>query len=334
MPRRRPAGGGGRPGHLALHGAPSLPPLNAVPDRLVVYERQARLVDLAQAMVRAGAAGPEDWDPENPAPGRMIERAVERLVRRINRRLPDVMPICAFVRPWEDVLDELFADAPVREPRWVLGLDSSNTHRLPVAPLLEAFGEDGTALILHRLMRHTPFCTEGPDDLEWIIDGWYHAGSEPGPEAKEIARRAESATELGKRINLLLGRGYSLPLQTLQPGVIRRLLGVLEALDRSTPQANDTAWRETDEVEWSLPQPVIHLIWQHGCPIDHAVDEAEFLNGQDGSHPMPQQMWLLDPTDLQDATRSWSRWLHSLAQTSVTSRLLHQLERISARQPS
>lgn len=321
--------GCGQPGHLAPRGPPGLPPLRGVPLELGVYQSQSGLVELATAMVRNGVASSDDWDPGNPAPGRIIERAVERTVSRINRRVPDALPISAFVRPWSEVLEELFVEDAPGEQRWVLGLDSDDTHRLRVGPLLAVLGEEAAALVLSRLMRHTPLCMEGPEDLEWIIDGWLQAATEEGSTSQEIAQRAKSATRLGKRIDRLLTSGYALPLGVLPLCRIRRLLGMLETLARTAPEANATAWQETDGVEWGLPHPVLHLIWDRGCALDHAVDEAECINGQDGSHPMPQQMWLLDPRDADDAARTWSRWVHALRQVSVTTRLLHALEQLT-----
>ena len=321
--------GHGQLGHLAPRGPPGLPPLRGVPLELGVYRSQSGLVELATAMVLNGVANSDDWDPTNPAPGRIIERAVERTVNHINRRVPDALPISAFVRPWGEVLEELFVEDAPEEQRWVLGLDSDDTHRLRVRPLLAVLGEEAAALVLSRLMRHTPLCTEGPEDLEWIIDGWFQTATEEGTASQEIARRAKSATQLARRIDQLLSSGYAVPLEVLPPGRIRRLLTMLETLARTAPEANATAWRETDEVEWALPHPVLHLIWDRGCALDHAVDEAEYINGQDGSHPMPQQMWLLDPRDADDAARTWSRWVHALKQVSVTTRLLHALEQLT-----
>lgn len=325
--------GGSQPGRLAPRGPPPLPPLRGVPLQLALYHSQSALVDLAQAMVRQRVAQPGDWDPRNPTPGRIIERAVERTVEHFNRRVPDVLPITAFVRPWADVLDELFVEDVENESRWVLGLESDDTHRLRVAPLVAALGESAAAVVLSRLMQHTPLCTEGPNDLEWIIDGWFQAAAERGPESREIGNRAKSATGLAKRINRLLGVGHAKSLEILPPGRVRRLLEMLQTLSRTAPDANADAWRETDEVEWSLPRPVIHLVWDHGCALDHAIDEAEFVNGQDGSHPMPQQMWLLDPNDPVDGPRTWSRWVHALRQVRVTTRLVQALEHLTENTP-
>jgi hypothetical protein len=279
-------------------------------------------------MVRTRAAKPHDWDPAKPSPGRLIERSVERTMRAINRRLADTLPVHAFIRPWSEMLDELFVENFEGENRWVLGVTIDETHRLRVGPLCEALGEPATAVVLAGLMQHTPLNTEGPNDLEWIIDGWYDAASAEEPEAAEILARAESATQLSERINTLLGNGYNATHRTLPPGRIRRLLGKLQELSTSTPRANNTAWRETEGADWGLPLPALQLVWDHGCALDHAVDEAEFVNGQDGSFPTPQQMWILDPRDPVDAACTWSRWVHALTQISVTTRLLQRLDTV------
>lgn len=316
-------------GHLHPGGPSPLPPLGGIPAEIALFAGQPPLVDLAQAMVQNGLARPGDWDPHNPAPGRLIERAIARTVAETGSGLPDTLPIHAFVRPWAGMLRDLFvADFP-SESRWVLGLESEDTHRIRVGPLVDVLGEDATAVVLTRLMQHTPLCTEGPDDLEWIIDGWHEAGRERGSEAEQIKRRAKSATELSGRIDGLLDRGRGVPLDLLPHARIRRLLGMLEKLSRTAPKANDTAWRETEGVEWSLPRPVFQLIWDEGCALDHAVAEAEYILSQDGCMPCPQQMWILDPRDPTDATRTWSRWVHALRQVSVTTRILHVLDLIA-----
>lgn len=104
---------------------------------------------------------------------------------------------------------------------------------------------------------------------------------------------------------------------------------MLAALDRRAPTASDTAWRETDGAEWSLPRPVVHLVWADGCALEHAIDEAEHVNSQDGSYPMPQHMWLADPRDPDECTRAWRRWVHALRQCAAAARLIGALEALS-----
>ena len=333
MPRTSRRRGAAAP-LLAPRGPPPLPSLAAVPAAIPLFQAQAGLVALAQALVRTRGAVRRDWDTRTPAPARMIERAVERTVGRLNRRAPEVLLVTGFIRPWAAVLEELFMECPEGERRWVLGIDCGETHRLRVAPLVAALGEDGAAVVLDRLTRHTPLCTGGAEDLEWIIDGWWSAAADASEEAEEIHRRAKLATELSGRLDRLLALGRSAPLDVLPPGRIRRLARLLAALDRRTPAASDTAWRETEHVEWSLPRPVVHLVWEDGCPLQHAVDEAEFLNDQDGGYPAPQQMWLLDPADPDEATRAWRRWVHALRQSAATARLIGALEALSSPSPS
>jgi hypothetical protein len=294
-----------------------------------VAQAQACLVGLAQALVRTRGAVRRDWDPLDPTPARMIELAVERTAGRLNRRAPEILPLTGFIRPWAAVLEEVFVEGPEGDGRWVLGIDCDETHRLRVAPLVAALGEGGAAVVLDRLVRHTPLCTGGPEELEWIIDGWWHAADDAGEAAQEIHRRAELATELSSRLDRLLGLGRSTSLDVLPAGRIRRLLQLLAALDRHTPAASDTAWRETEGVEWSLTRPAVHLVWEAGCPLDHALDQAEYVTNQDGGYPPPQQMWLLDPADPDEATRAWRRWVHALRQSAVATRLIGALEALS-----
>lgn len=329
MPRTSRRWRGAAPPLLAPRGPPRLPALAPVPPRITLFHAQAGLVALAQALVRTRGAARRDWDARNPAPGRMIERAVERTVARLNRRAPEILPLCGFIRPWAAVREEVFADGPEEDRRWVLGIDCDETHRLRVAPLVAALGEDGAAVVLDRLVRHTPLCTGGAEDLAWIIDGWWNAAADATEEAQEIHRRAELATELSGRLDHLLALGRSAPLEVLPPGRVRRLVELLAALGRHTPTASDTAWRETEDVEWALPRPALHLVWDDGCPLQHALDEAEYLNSQDGGYPPPQQMWLLDPADPDEATRAWGRWIHALRQSAATARLVGALEALS-----
>lgn len=326
MPALCEWGAGGVVGHLHPAAPSPLPPLAGVPAEIALFSGQHPLVDLARAMVEHGLAKAGDWDPDNPAPGRLVQRAIERVAAETCRGLPETLPIYVFVRPWVGVLRDLFVEDFPDEHRWVFGLESEETHRIRTGPLVDVLGEDATAIVLTRLMQHTPLCTEGPDDLEWIIDGWYEAGREPGTEARRIRQRRKEAVELSARINGLIDRGHGLPLDRLPHPRIRRLLGMLETLSRATPKANDTAWRETEGVEWSLTRPVFQLIWDEGCALDHAVDEAEHILNQDGSMPCPQQMWILDPRDPSDAACTWSRWVHALRQVSVTTRILHALD--------
>ena len=320
---------GSAPPLLAPRGPPPLPALATVPRTITVFQAQGDAAELARSLVRARCAVRRDWDPAVPAPGRMVERAVGRTVERLNRRTPDALPVCAYIRPWSGVLEELCVECPADERRWVLGIDCEETHRLRVAPLVAALGETAAAVVLDRLLRHTPLCTGGAEDLEWIIDGWYDAAGDATEEAEEIQRRAEQATELSGRLDRLLALGRSASLDVLPAGRIRRLVEVLGALDRRAPTASDTAWRETDGAEWSLPRPVVHLIWDDGCALEHAVDEAEHVNSQDGSYPMPQHMWLADPNDPDECTRAWRRWVHALRQCAATARLIGALEALS-----
>ena len=322
--RRRAA-----PPLLAPRGPPPLPALAPLARTITVFQAQADAAELARSLVRARCAVRRDWDPAVPAPGRMIERTVGRTVERLNRRTPDVLPVCGFIRPWSDVLEELFVECPAGERRWVLGIDCEETHRLRVAPLVAALGETAAAVVLDRLLRHTPLCTGGAEDLEWIIDGWYDAAADATEEAEEIQRRAQEATELSGRLDRLLALGRSASLDVLPARRVRRLVEVLAALDRRTPSASDTAWRETDGAEWSLPRPVVHLVWDDGCALEHAVDEAEHVNSQDGSYPMPQHMWLADPADPDESARAWRRWVHALRQSAATARLIGALEALS-----
>lgn len=329
MPSTTHRNGGGRLGHPQPVGPPQLPSLAGIPAEIAVYEKQAGFVDLAQTMVRAGLTQPGDWDTINPAPGRIIGRAIERAARRPSRGLPDTMPIYAFARPWSEVVRTLIEDDVTSDRRWVLGLESEETHRIRVGPLVAGLGEEATALVLTRLLQHTPLCTEGPDDLEWIIDGWHETGREPGSQATEIRQRAKDAAELGARVNALLARGHAVAENVPLPRSIRRHLRMLETLARSAPKANDTAWRETEDVEWALPRPVFQLIWDTGCALDHAVAEAEYILNEDGSFPCPQQMWILDPRDPADAACTWKRWVHALFQVRVTTRLLYELDTVA-----
>lgn len=328
MPARC-AAGARPPPLLAPRGPPRLPALAPVPATITVLQAQADVVELARSLVRARGGVRRDWDPAVPAPGRMIERAAERTVQRLNRRTPDALPLCGFIRPWSEVLEELFVECPPGERRWVLGMECEETHRLRVAPLVAALGETAAAVVLDRLLRHTPLCTGGADDLEWIIDGWYDAAADAPGEAEEIRRRADQAAVLSGRLDRLLALGRSASIDALPAGRIRRLVQVLAALDRRAPTASDTAWREIDGAEWSLPRPVVHLVWDNGCALGHAVDEAEHVNGQDGSYLMPQQMWLADPKDPDGCTRAWRRWIHALRQVAATARLIAALEALS-----
>jgi hypothetical protein len=295
-----------------------------------VFQPQPEVVDLAATLVRARCAGERDWDPQSPGPAPLIERAVQRAVTRLNRRAPGVLPLGGFVRPWADLLEDVLGEhGDEDERRWVLGIECDETHRLRVAPLVAALGEEAAAAVLARLVQHTPLCTGGPEDLEWIIDGWWTAAAEATREAEEIHRRAEGAAELSGRIDRLLDLGRSAPLHAIRPARLRRMVELLCALDRRTPPAGDTAWRETDGADWSLPRPVVHLVWEDGCPLAHAVDEAEFLNEQDGSYAMPQHMWLLDPADPGDAAAAWRRWVHTLRQGAVAARIVWALETLS-----
>jgi hypothetical protein len=329
MPALAQHAGSTPPGYHGTPCAPLLPPLSGIPAEIVVLGDQNRLVDLAQTMVRAGVARPCDRDPYNPAPGRIIERSMERTIREIGHGLSDTMPIFAIVRPWGEVLAGLFGSDFSNEQRWLLALESEETHRIRVGPLVEALGEDATALVLCRLMRHTPLCTEGPDELAWIIDGWREGAYEDRSEAKAISARVKSAAKLTKRIDRLLTRGHDVPLDELPPARLRRLFTILEKLSRTQPQSADTAWVETREVEWGLPRPVIQLIWDRGCALDHALDEAEFLLNQDGSCRSPQQMWILDPADTTDSIHTWTRWIHALREVRIVSRILHALDELA-----
>jgi hypothetical protein len=316
---------------LAPRGPPPLPGLAAVPGTITLVQGQPGLADLAATLVRARAATPDDWDPGNPGPHALVERALDRTVARLNRRAPGVLPLGGFIRPWADLLKDVFGECPDEDDRrWVLGIECDETHRLRVAPLVDCFGEPATAAVLSRLIQHTPLCTGGPEDLEWIIDGWWTAAAESGREAEEIHRRAEGAVELSGRIDRLLDLGRSVPLDAVRPARVRRLLELLRALDRTAPAACDTAWRETEGTEWSLPRPVVHLVWEDGCPLAHAVDEAEFLNEQDGSYAMPQHMWLLDPADPDAAVAAWRRWVHALRQGATAARLVGAVETLSS----
>lgn len=157
---------GAAPPLLAPRGPPRLPALAPLPATITVFQAQADAAELARSLVRAHCAVRRDWDPAVPAPGRMVERAVERTVKRLNRWTPDALSVCGFIRPWSEVLEELFVECPADERRWVLGIYCEETHRLRVAPLVAALGETAAAAVLDRLLRHTPLCTDGAEDLE------------------------------------------------------------------------------------------------------------------------------------------------------------------------
>ena len=311
-------------------GAVRLPPLRRFASAIPVFHEKPGVPGVARILVDAGAARREDWDPDHPGPARLIQRVAERLIRHLNRDVRDSMPLYAFMRPWGEYLDEIFSDSPEGDERWVLGLQSEDTHRIRVCPLIEALGERTAGAVLAHLTDCTPLCVEGPDDLEWIIDGWDTAGTdEQNEEAKAIRARAEEATELTARIGGVLTRGRSTPIGELEDRRIRRLLHLLVSLSRRTPDGDDRAWRATDDVDWGLPRPVIHLVWDDGCALSHALDEAEYLLMQDGSHSMPQEMWLLDPSDPEDAALAWGRWVHLLRRTRAVALLVDVVEELT-----
>lgn len=321
-PRRRSA-----PALLAPRGPPPLPGLTGIPLTHSVFHGQAALVDLALTLVACGYARRHDWDPGHPAPGRMIERAVERKVGHLNRRTPEILVVVAFLRPWAEVLAEVGLEPEADERRWVLGLDCDQTYRLRVGRLVGVLGEPAAGVILNGFVRHTSLCTGDASDLEWIIDGWHGDGDpDEREETKLLQERAEAAEELGRRIDRLLHQGFAASPAVVPDARVRRQLAILAALAARRLPEDDTAWRETESVEWSLPRPAVHFVWDLGCPLDHALDEAEYLNAQDGSFPIPQHMWLLDPADPEGAARAWTRWIHSLHLSRATCRLIAALE--------
>ncbi|MDB4952238.1 MAG: hypothetical protein JWM27_4887 [Gemmatimonadetes bacterium] len=327
-PARGPAAA---PGHvLAPRGTPSLPTLRAVPQRLVATRSEGGLLDLVHALARAGEVVLGDLDPGFPAPGRLVERAVERVATRLNRRTSGGPTVCAFLRPWADVLNELCAgEADPGEARWAVGIDSSETYRLRVAPLVAVLGETATGVVLERLVRHTPLHVADGEELAWIVDGWRDR-DEDTEEAGEIRLRALGADRIIRDLDRLFARGRAAGCAGIPHRGIRRLACGLSALDREDFPPDDTAWRETEDVDWSLPAPVVQLIWEDGCPLDHAADEAEFVLAQDGAFPVPQLMWLLDPADRQQVVTGWRRWLHALRRTRAATRLVAALDALSA----
>ncbi|HET6229663.1 MAG TPA: hypothetical protein VFE05_06235 [Longimicrobiaceae bacterium] len=314
---------------LAPGGAPSLPPLHAVPLRVSAARQDAGLLDLVQALARAGEVVLGDLDPGFPAPGRLVERAVERVAARLNRRTSRGPRVSAFLRPWADVLNELCADAvDPGEARWAVGIDSSETYRLRVAPLVAVLGETATGVVLERLVRHTPLHVGGGEELAWIIDGWRDR-DEGTEEAREIRLRALGADRIIRHLDQLFARGRAAGCAGIPDRGIRGLARGLSALAREDFPPDDTAWRETEDVDWSLPAPVVQLIWDHGCPLDHAADEAEFMLAQGGAFPVPQLMWLLNPAEPQEAVTAWRRWLHALRRTRAATRLVAALDALS-----
>jgi hypothetical protein len=317
-----------------MGGAIQLPRLNDVAMTVAVFHSKPGISEIARAMVTAGAARRGDWDADRPGPGPLIERIMERSIRHMNRGQSELIPLYAFLRRWEEYVDEVFSESTEGDERWVLGLESYDTHRIRVRPLIDALGELTAGAVLAHLTDLTPVCIEGPEDLEWIIDGWHDNGAdEENEEASAIRQRAEEATELTERIGDMLARGRAVAIKKLKDPRLRRLLQLLKGLSRRTPPGDDRAWQETAGVDWELPRPVIHLIWDEGCPISHALDEAENLRMQDGSHPMPQDMWLLDPGDAKDAALTWSRWTHLLRRARATALLIEVLDEFTSCSP-
>jgi hypothetical protein len=315
---------------LALGGAPALPPLQALPLRVSGTRPERGLVDLVQALARAGEIVPDDLDPAAPSPARLLERAVERLGTRLNRRASGGFRVSAFLRPWSEVLSEVCADAvDPGEARWAVGIDSADTFRLRVAPLVAVLGEPATGVVLERLVRDTPLHVADGEELAWILDGWRDR-DEDTAEAGEIRRRAMGADRIIGDLDRLVARGRAESCEAIAHHRIRRLARGLSAVARSDYPPDDTAWRETEGVDWSLPVPVVQLTWEDGCPLDHAADEAEFVLTQDGAFPVPQLMWLLDPADPDAAVTGWRRWLHALRTTRAAARLVAALDALSA----
>lgn len=311
---------------LAPRGLPALPCLAALPRAHRLSHGREAVAELARTLVRCRAVTRRDWDAGDPAPGGLVGRAVARTLRRLGHRTPQVLGVSAFLRPWSDVLDEVDARPGAGERRWALGLGCDQTHRLRMRPVTEALGETAAGVVADRLVRHTPLCTGDADDLEWILDGWGECGPDTGEEGRRIRARAEEGAALADRLRRLLYAGRSAPLEAVPPGPIRRQLAVLAALAARELPPDDAAWRETADVEWALPCPAVHLVWDAGCALSHALNEAEHLGAQDAWVPVPQQMWLLDPADPEGAARTWARWLHALRQTRATCRLLAALE--------
>lgn len=309
-------------------GIPRLPALTGLAMTRPVRAQGAAAVQLASQFVGAGVARVRDWTPD-ASPEDLVERALGRTVAHLNRRLSERVSITAFVRRWADVLEEVCEDTTASSGIWALGMHADETYRLRVAPLVATLGESATALVLSRLYYAVPFCVGCPEDLEWIIDGWRSGIDEGGSDAEGLWARADEAAAVAERIETLLRRGSSASLDVIGPRHLRQLVALLSRAQRSKPAADDRAWRATEGVEWGLPHPVVHLVWDDGCPLDHALDEAEYLRGQDEGFPMPQDMWLADTRQPGAADRAVVAWLHALRHVRIALRLIDTLEALA-----
>lgn len=304
----------------------SLPALTGVPARMTVFHAQPGLVDLARALVRCGIADRRDWLPAEPAsPSGLVERTVTRTVRHLRRPRPGLLSVDGFLRRWSDFREELGEKSPADERRWVLGLDCAATCRIRVRRVAAALGERQAAAVLHALFRYTPLATGDAGDLEWIIDGWAYC-EEESEEGEEIRRRAREAAALGEVLDRLHERGLAAGCGAIPSGRLRRLLELLAALDRARHPVDGAAWAETDGADWGPTPPAIQLVWDDGCALSHALDEAEHLNALDGSLGRPEHMWLLDPADPPACQLAWGRWVHALRQVRTTARVVAALE--------
>jgi hypothetical protein len=307
-----------------------LPALSSIGGSKAAFHTRPGVVELARLLTTCGAAKRRDWDPGGRGPAALVDRSARRHIQHANRGVSNRLTLHAFVRSWHDYKDDVFAAADDDDPRWVLGIEAHDTFRLRVAPLIEALGETQAGAVLAGLSNYAPFLIEGPEDLEWITDGWYDRATEDkSPESRKIGRMAKKATALTKRITHLLGRARPWsPENQVEDRRLRRLIGLLTALGRhaSSPPPNNDPWDETAEVDWCSQRPVIHLIWDEGCPLDHAVSEAEYVTMQDGSHPTPQWLWLLDPADPSQAAQTWQRWIHTLRRIRISALIVDVLE--------
>lgn len=233
------------------------------------------------------------------------------------------MTLSFTLRPFAALREEVVDNpADPNDGRWIFILESHESLRIPVASLVERIGASAAGLALRTLMDKTPMNVDNDSDLEYIIEGW---GDEEDPDSREKHR---VATEEGARIDQILALGDS-----FDPAVLRqmphRLRSAVRALraQRKTPwERRVTAWEELEDAEWTMPYPVVQLIWTADTGLAHAADQSEFYHTHgDGSLLRPQQMWLLDPSDPGDAAEAWAHTRALFRSVRAATRLLRAL---------
>lgn len=321
--RRRRAG----PPPLAPGAGARLPTLCAVAPKIELDVQSQMILGAAVSMAEAGLARPGDWDAFRgdgpPSPYKLITNALHRLGTRCTAPMAQQLDLTLNFLPFTELAGQLFED-PEEPPgsTWVFNLESFTTIRIPVGELVKVLEPAATGVAIHGLTTHTPLYVGSGEDLEWIVDGWEPDGSEPEILKKHNAAMAETAKISALWRNV---RPADAAVLASMPLRLRRALFALRAY-RLPKWERPSAWDRLQDAEWSMPMPIIQLIWTAGTGLDHAADEAEhFYEQGDGTPHRPQQMWLIDVSNAQHAREDWTYTRTLLRNIRASMRVVREL---------